>query len=154
MIASRFIALGVAVAFGFVAAQDTAYTDDLSAGWTFSSGARRVNDSNPAVHNGGYTLVPVGGTAECKFSGSGASVYFVTPAGAKGRWQFFFDGSDIGGVDTSNGNGESSYRGRYLSSHGHAVKTHTVKIVAESAAVGIDFLIANPGPASPADPED
>ncbi|EJD45327.1 hypothetical protein AURDEDRAFT_124713 [Auricularia subglabra TFB-10046 SS5] len=153
MIASRFFAFA-AVAISFVAAQDTVYTDDLDAGWTFSAGSRRINDTNSAVHAGGYTVVPVGGTAEAKFFGSGASVYFVTPAGTKGEWQFFFDGNDIGGVVTANPSSEISYRGRYLSSHKHALGTHTVKIVAKSAAVGIDFLIANPGPATPLDPED
>ncbi|EJD34297.1 hypothetical protein AURDEDRAFT_176659 [Auricularia subglabra TFB-10046 SS5] len=153
MFAARLLALAT-VAFGFVAAQDTVYTDDLDAGWTFSAGSQRINDNNAAVHDGGYTVVPVGGTAEAKFFGSGASVYFVTPKGAKGTWKFFFDGNDIGSSELVNPAPETQYGGRYLSSHGHEQKTHTVKIVAESAPFGVDFLIANPGPASPEDPED
>lgn len=40
-----------------------------------------------------------GGTATVSFVGSGASVYFVTPANTKGEWKFFLDGNDVGGVD-------------------------------------------------------
>lgn len=153
MVLARIFAL-VSVAACLVAARDTVYTDDLDAGWKFSSGSTRVNDTNEAVHAGGYTVVPVGGTAEVSFVGSGASVYFVTPANTQGSWDFFFDGESIGGVEIVRPIPEISYNERLLSSHGHAVGQHSIKIVARSAVCGVDTLFYNPGPASPDDPDD
>ncbi|EJD40229.1 hypothetical protein AURDEDRAFT_127737 [Auricularia subglabra TFB-10046 SS5] len=160
MIATRFLALAAA-AFGLVQAQSQPpqspsrlVLDDIDAPWKYPAGASRVADSNEEVAFGGYTVVPAGaGATEVTFSGSGIALWFAIPPGAGGPIEFYLDGQRRLTYDIFAWN-ETLYNWKVFSKHKLEIKEHTVKIVSDSVAYGVDVAIYNPGAPASDDPTD
>ncbi|EJD36193.1 hypothetical protein AURDEDRAFT_174723 [Auricularia subglabra TFB-10046 SS5] len=160
MISTRLLSFAAA-AFALVQAQSQPpqspsrlVLDDVDAPWTYSAGAHRVNDTNEAVWYGGYTLVPPGGTSDISFTGSGIAVWFVLPPGPAGSLQFFLDGERRLTYSFDTDIKETQYDLKLFSKHRLEIKPHTLKIVSDTLAYGVDTAIYNPGAPSDDDPSD